>query len=268
MQNWIQSEIPRSELACTLCQASCALICQIYAPSDVASPYHRCLYVFACIQPACWNQPQSWKAFRGQLKTQDLEQKSTNDSNQDKVHTLDWGVDDDWGQEESENDDNSKLLGDLEEDLNCMALDPDPNGNDPDPSGAVAMLEEQASADVEEDDPLQEVILETPEHDFNNMHRIPQLFKSAENNLKRVAGHFKSFYLAVDEEPNEAYQQNVGENFLSEHEKKLLSEYKQVRSEDASGDKDGYEKVAPRHGDVAFHKFLSVIQKNPGQVLR
>ena len=33
-------------------------------------------------------------------------------------------------------------------------------------------------------------------------------------------------------------------------------------------DADIYEKVLPKHGDALFHKFVSVIQENPGQVLR
>lgn len=33
-------------------------------------------------------------------------------------------------------------------------------------------------------------------------------------------------------------------------------------------DSDIYEKVLPKHGDALFHKFVSVIQENPGQVLR
>ena len=34
------------------------------------------------------------------------------------------------------------------------------------------------------------------------------------------------------------------------------------------GGADVYEKVLPMHGDALFHKFVSVIQENPGQVLR
>ena len=34
------------------------------------------------------------------------------------------------------------------------------------------------------------------------------------------------------------------------------------------GEHDGYEKSAPLHGDVWFHKFASVVRENPGQVLR
>ena len=31
---------------------------------------------------------------------------------------------------------------------------------------------------------------------------------------------------------------------------------------------DGYERALPSHGDELAHKLISVVQKNPGQVLR
>ena len=31
---------------------------------------------------------------------------------------------------------------------------------------------------------------------------------------------------------------------------------------------DGYERALPSHGDEFAHKLISVVQKNPGQVLR
>ena len=75
---------------------------------------------------------------------------------------------------------------------------------------------------------------------------------------------------------------------MSEHERQLLLEYKTKEALEEESSKtpknrqsqgkvavpaskpltDSYEKVAPRHGDIGFHKFLSVIQKNPGHVLR
>ena len=78
---------------------------------------------------------------------------------------------------------------------------------------------------------------------------------------------------------------------MSEHERQLLLEYKTKEALEEESSKtpknrqsqgkvavpvsqsskpltDSYEKVAPRHGDMGFHKFLSVIQKNPGHVLR
>ena len=36
----------------------------------------------------------------------------------------------------------------------------------------------------------------------------------------------------------------------------------------SGGGADVYEKVLPHHGDALGHKFVSVIQDNPGQVLR
>ena len=70
LPNWICSDVPSSELTCQLCQSPSQLICQIYAPLE-NSPFHRTLYVFACIQPPCWNDSKSWKCFRGQVKSND-----------------------------------------------------------------------------------------------------------------------------------------------------------------------------------------------------
>lgn len=64
---------------------------------------------------------------------------------------------------------------------------------------------------------------------------------------------------------------------LTEHERQLLQEYslKEKLPEErgpqgggGSSNTDVYEKAMPRHGDLWFHKFLTVMQKNPGQVIR
>ena len=77
----------------------------------------------------------------------------------------------------------------------------------------------------------------------------------------------------------------AGHDDFSDHERKLLVEYKsKEQSEQNSSDKghkkgqsqaqvgpnnDGhYEKSAPVHGDIGFHKFVKMIKKHPGQVLR
>ena len=74
----------------------------------------------------------------------------------------------------------------------------------------------------------------------------------------------------------------------SDHELQLLKEYrsKEVENDDSNYDSkkdnkrsknksksaavssDGYEKSAPRHGDILLHKMISTIKRNPGQVLR
>ena len=70
----------------------------------------------------------------------------------------------------------------------------DPNGNRISPSGAggaVAMMAEEASAEVEADDEIQEVTIESPNLDLvvNNT-LIPELFSKANNSTKRT-GHFR-----------------------------------------------------------------------------
>ncbi|KAF7991571.1 hypothetical protein HCN44_008942 [Aphidius gifuensis] len=58
---------------CKLCGLHQLLAVQIYAPLD-NSMYHRNLYVFACINPSCWNQHESWTC----LRVQSLEDKLIN----------------------------------------------------------------------------------------------------------------------------------------------------------------------------------------------
>ena len=64
-----------------------------------------------------------------------------------------------------------------------------------------------------------------------------------------------------------------------EHALSLLTEYKareallelgegKKSSKKTSGEVDQYEKSVPSHGDEYFHNFISVIRKNPGQLLR
>ena len=84
------------------------------------------------------------------------------------------------------------------------------------------------------------------------------------------------FYIWVEEEKLEK------EENITDHEMKLINEYKAresinaVQSSGGSSKKsnksvspdDQYEKSVPSHGDESFHKFLTVIGYNPGQILR
>lgn len=94
--------------------------------------------------------------------------------------------------------------------------------------------------------------------------------------------------MAVEDENTLDQTSNSQQKDLSDHERQLLLEYKtkealeesaeksaaskkggkRVQTSSAGPQTDSYEKVKPRHGDMGFHKFLSVIQKNPGHVLR
>lgn len=187
--------------------------------------------------------------------------------------TLNWDVDDDWGDEDDDASKTSNLsskLGDLEL---SQDLDQDPNGNplSPQSSGAVAKSFEEASAVVESDQ-IQDVIMDPPDAGLNNS-AIPALFFGGGQNSsssEKIVGHFKPLFLAVEEE----YSGDSG-NDLSDHERHLLLEYKTRESlaecdEDKKGQygHDGYEEVAPRHGDMGLYNFISAISRNHGHVLR
>lgn len=61
------SENIHFSMKCPLCSLNRLLITQSYAPLE-NSPYHRILYLFACINPNCWNQSESWSCVRCQLQ--------------------------------------------------------------------------------------------------------------------------------------------------------------------------------------------------------
>lgn len=342
--NWTSSGPPPGTNRCPLCSHnSVALVAQIYAPLE-GSAYHRTLYVLACLQPQCWNQRESWKCFRGQVR----EVIKAESRPKVQLYANDW-VDgaDDWGG--SDEDDDEVMTDEEEEDnngnvnlnkktgvelLERLTLDPktdqeqqphsvhsrssssfsedlspgDANANQPgfgtsSPTssgaigGAVEYTELNATAEIEEggDQDLGEIVaVETPDADLiANNTCIPELFALAQHVHNKTTttttsassplasrGHvIKPLYLAVEEEVTSS--SHATQN-LTEHERQLLLEYKVKETEEQArkrpaeaskavmvdGGADGYEKVKPKHGDVAFHKYLSVINKNPGQVLR
>lgn len=87
---------------------------------------------------------------------------------------------------------------------------------------------------------------------------------------------FTPYFMAVWEETNEKYPTNISDS----HVKELLQDYQQknIETSELSTDNDEeaqnmkmfekYEKSTPAHGDKMFHRFLSKIQMNPGQILR
>lgn len=88
---------------------------------------------------------------------------------------------------------------------------------------------------------------------------------------------FTPHFMSVWEEASEKYPTKISDS----HVKELLQDYQQKNiesSELTSVDNDEeslsmknfekYEKSHPAHGDKMFHRFLSKIQMNPGQILR
>lgn len=65
---WLKlKELPSTkDLLCQECGKPCAFLLQVYAPlDDSPSCFHRTVFVFACVEPAC--AQRSFKAFRCQL---------------------------------------------------------------------------------------------------------------------------------------------------------------------------------------------------------
>ncbi|XP_037775681.1 programmed cell death protein 2-like [Penaeus monodon] len=51
---------------CKRCGRRQSLVIQIYCPLE-GSPYHRTLFIFACVTQECWNRPHSWTCLRSQI---------------------------------------------------------------------------------------------------------------------------------------------------------------------------------------------------------
>jgi pre-rRNA-processing protein TSR4 len=82
---------------CKCCNQVQILICQLYCPL-AASPFHRTLYILACVSKSCWNKSDSWRGLRGQSHAQDTSTKIENATKSDPM----FDVDDDWGDAEDD----------------------------------------------------------------------------------------------------------------------------------------------------------------------
>ncbi|CAH0559470.1 unnamed protein product [Brassicogethes aeneus] len=287
---------------CTLCQLPRPLIVQIYAPLE-NSNYHRTLYLFACINPNCWNHNESWVCLRAQTVDQ-LESKEASASV--KISRSDWCADaDDWDVEEGADDaaDNNRSKpneenGNLEEDdddescsledsirsnFGSLTVD-DRNANVGAQGGAVGRQHSPpASAEIEGDEG--EVISidspTMPQSDIaallQEVTPLPQeLCQNVRSDIRRSFNlQFVSSYMAVWEETN------CNSSSISDrHVKELLQEYQQRNEEITKASSPGhgdsptetayekYEKSNPAHGDKMFYHFMSKIQTNPAQLLR
>ena len=94
------------------------LALQIYAPLE-NSKYHRTLYIFACINPNCWNHNESWTC----LRVQSLEETTDGDEPMESEclanpPTTSWLPDEDdwgdtWNDNAAEQNGNNMLLNEL-----------------------------------------------------------------------------------------------------------------------------------------------------------
>jgi len=270
---------------CGQCGMKLVLISQIYAPLSSLSGYHRTLYLFSCLQPPCWNKPGSWVCLRSQIldTTKSTEVSATAKPAKD---VNDWLNDaDDWGDDNdvNGNDDfgcsvpTSKVQESQSTNIklpsinNLHVSDRNTNLNETkQQTGAESVADvTEAVAEIEMEQDDSNITVDMPEiaSDTN----IPNLFAVANRDIKEGM-KIVPFYIWVEEESGGQ------EPEVTEHEQRLINEYKareavenvQSKSKSSSGGPgtDSYERSVPCHGDEYFHKFLSVIGHNPGQILR
>lgn len=283
---------------CRLCGLYQLLALQLYVPLE-SSKYHRTLYIFACINPNCWNQNESWTCMRVQVLEDDCQTNATDSSTINVPSTTSWLADaDDWGDDMNDNlseRNGNNLLSnnaiefnlslqkevdeDIREEFSVLHVD-DPNANSPASiespigGGAVGRLDSpQASAEIDGEE-SEVVCIDTPTQpqcDLVSLLREVTPFPLQIEANTETTFSFVEIFLSVEEEDS-------GQD-VTQHVRDLLLEY-EYRNPDLStghdsgdaktieGDAEKYEKGVPMHGDEMFHNFVSQIQKNPGQILR
>ncbi|XP_072929205.1 programmed cell death protein 2-like [Epargyreus clarus] len=279
---------------CPLCGLHRLLVVQCYAP--MTSLYHRTLYVFACINPNCWNQSESWTCIRCQLEDEHPYLPPSPVAMQSS--DLNWCQgSDDWDENENgnnfmsmdnspspnnvpqrisdddEDESNSFDVETMQEALGNLQVFDATNANNFPAQGAVGVP--VAVAEIEGKDDSDLVTVDTPTVPTKNIEALFQ--QTAElppdirsrlncNPLQFVPKHI---YIEEETKSKQCHDEKVME---------LLNKYKQENDMDVSnaagaacagaGDDELYEEAAPLHGDRMFHAFLTRLRRNPTQILR
>jgi len=133
----------------------------------------------------------------------------------------------------------------------------------------TSMSNPTATAEIEMEADDSNIAIDSPMIGNTN---IPNLFAAAIREVSSVGLKIQPYYIWVQEE--------CIAPAAFDHEISLLNEYKakealehiaeggKDRKTKTSAASDTYEKSLPSHGDEYFHKMVSVIQNNPGQILR
>jgi len=285
--DWVNpSEVDISNPACDICTSELTLVSQIYAPLSVSEAQHRTLYLFACLQPPCWNRPDSWTCLRSQRPQQSPQRGGEEKNTSTEKKATDWlGEADDWGDDNEMEDPNGNFgieyKAVVKDDpqhnnvivpLNKLTLScPMASTQGGEASAGVGETAEAAVAEIEMDGEDLTVAVEAPHLSISNTN-IPGLFTVANRSVPMSGVKLEPFYIWVQEEGEQEETQ--------EHELSLLTEYKarealqQIEAGGGKRDKktpagaDQYEKSLPSHGDEYFHNFISVMKKHPAQILR
>ncbi|XP_066598322.1 programmed cell death protein 2-like [Prorops nasuta] len=294
--NW-HEKITFSSLKCKLCGLQQILALQLYAPLE-NSKYHRTLYIFTCVNPNCWNQNESWTCLRVQSVDNDSKINLADSSSVNIPTTTSWLANaDDWGDNGNDNASeyngnnllsnhvktniDSNIETDMKDEFMALRVE-DLNANSPTSVespvgiGAVGRLDSpQASAEIDGDE-SEVVCIDTPtkpQCDIASLLNGVTPFPISIDSNVDMQFQFVEIFISVDEEDLSLD--------IPQHVRDLLLEYQNTDPDMALNFKQGhydsktvetdiekYEKGTPLHGDDMFHNFVSVIQQNPGQILR
>lgn len=262
-------------VTCKLCGLNLPLVLQIYAPLDFTS-FHRTLYIFACINPNCWNQNGSWVCLRSQTKANDVKSESKLPQHNDYCQN-DWmgAGGDNWDDEENGNtidigDTTGEAVGiplDITNDMRKLTVDERNANSCGSVEGAMGVLDTSATIEGDEGEV---VCIDTPTAPQINL--IAMLEEAVPMpQVPNSSLHFSPYFISVWEEEITSPSSPTA----SEHIRSLIGDYQSIQIDERSngggasgGMEENYEKALPAHGDKTFFQFISRIQANPGQLLR
>jgi pre-rRNA-processing protein TSR4 len=219
--------------SCKLCGLKRPMVFQCYAPLE-NSAYHRTLYIFACINPNCWNKSESWSCLRIQHKDKVVNEISMEQSASKQIDP--WcGDADDWDDTVNGNDaactkpdDAMDDLVNYTENMSCSNARSRLHGKlnvlystTLFKSSIIELKEKMeafASAEIETDESIQVVAetLEAPQCDmkaiYNERPDLPDEIKSEKN------VQFSAMYVAV-------YGEYISDE-MDDHVADLLQRYR------------------------------------------
>ncbi|CAG9579803.1 unnamed protein product [Danaus chrysippus] len=293
--NWPPLDNVQFPLKCPRCSLYRLLVVQCYAPLE-GSVYHRTLYVFACINPHCWNQSECWTCVRSQIKDEpkdtsavvlmpcmdtklswckgsdDWDENDNGDSTNGNVVDMDNSPINMQRNSDEEDESNSYDLEAVEQALGNLQVDAH-NANLSPVQGAVGAIGAPIpAAELEGDDECGLVIVDTPTAPANNMqllfNQTEELPPDIRSRLLLGPIQFVPKYIYVEEEWNQTAHDD-------DQVTDLLNKYKMDNELDAGigdvpagCDDETYEEATPLHGDRLFHAFVTRLKANPGQILR
>uniref|UniRef100_A0A2H1WDG9 SFRICE_021754 n=1 Tax=Spodoptera frugiperda TaxID=7108 RepID=A0A2H1WDG9_SPOFR len=302
LPDWPPLENLQISTKCPLCGLHRLLVIQCYAPLE-NSIYHRTLYVFACINPNCWIQSESWLCVRSQCQDNSSKESRTIVTLPTPDTALSWcqGADE-W--DENDNDtangnfmnvdnapspnnavqrnsdedeeSNSYELENVEQAFGNLQVFDAHNANMSPIQGAMGAIgAPAAAAELEGGDEPGLVTVDTPTAPTSDIEALLQQTAELPPDLRSrlMCGplQFVPKYIYVEEE----WKKLMGND---DRANELLNKYKieneiEVCAGDrvvggGGSDEEPYEEAAPLHGDRLFHAFITRLRNHPGQILR